>query len=326
MRLFASSSPHVRQGDDIKITMGDTILPLVFLLAAAIYYTGVRALTITAVSVVSCVAFEYLYRRILGKSRSVGDMSAVVTGMIIAFCMPVSAPLWFPVVGGFFAIIIVKQLFGGIGRNIFNPAAAAICLLTVTWPGIMSTFPDATSKFSAFATPTDFETGITVLASLKNGTLPSNKPFEMLIGYTPGNLGTTEILIIAIAAFVLLYRRIISWRVPLSFLGTVALAALIFPRSPSGRLDSVIYELMSGSVAFVAVFMATDPVTSPVTKFGRVFYGMACGIITVFIRYFGIYPEGAFFAVLLMNPFVLAFDRLGWKISAKGGRLLYEQE
>ena len=148
----------------------------------------------------------------------------------------------------------------------------------------------------------------------------------MLIGYTPGNLGTSEILIIAIAAFVLLYRRIISWRVPLSFLGTVALGALIFPRCPSGQLDSVIYELMSGSVAFVAVFMATDPVTSPVTSYGRVFYGVACGIITFFIRYFGIYPEGAFFAVLLMNPFVLAFDRLGWKIRAKGGRLLYEQE
>lgn len=306
--------------------MGDTLLPLVFLLAAAVYYTGVRALTLTAVSVISCVVFEYLYRRILGKSRNIGDLSAVVTGTIIAFCMPVTVPLWFPVVGGFFAIIVVKQLFGGIGRNIFNPAAAAICLLTVTWPGIMSTFPQATDKFPAFATPTDFETGVTVLSSLKNGTLPNNRPFEMLIGYTPGNLGTTAILIIVIAAFVLLYRRIISWRVPLSFLGTVALAALIFPRCPSGRLDSLVYELMSGSVAFVAVFMATDPVTSPVTGFGRVFYGVGCGILTFFMRYFGIYPEGAFFAVLLMNPFVLAFDRLGWKISAKGGKLLYEQE
>jgi Na+-translocating ferredoxin:NAD+ oxidoreductase subunit D len=308
--------------------MGDTILPLAFLLAAAIYYTGIRALTLTGVSVLSCVVFEYLYRRILGKSRTVGDMSAVVTGMIIAFCMPVSAPIWLPIVGGFFAIVLVKQLFGGLGRNIFNPAAAAICLLTVTWPSFMSAFPQATEKFAAFATPDpiQFEKGVTVLSSLKSGILPNNNPFEMLIGYTPGNMGTMPILIIAIAAFVLLYRRIISWRVPLSFLGTIAVAALIFPRCPSGRLDSVIYELMSGSVAFVAVFMATDPVTSPVTSFGRFLYGVSCGIFTVFMRYHGIYPEGAFFAVLLMNPFVLAFDRLGWKFRTKGGRLLYEQE
>lgn len=326
MRLFAASSPHIKHPDDIRITMGDTILPLSFLLAVAIYYTGVRALTLTVVSVLSCVAFEYIYRRILGKNRTVGDMSAVVTGMIIAFCMPVSAPIWFPVVGGFFAIIVVKQLFGGLGRNIFNPAAAAICLLTVTWPGIMSFFPLPTDKFSAFATPESFETGVTVLASLKNGTLPSNKFAELLIGYTPGNMGTMSILVITIAAFVLLYRHIINWRIPFAFLATVAVIAFIFPRCPSGRLDSVLYELMSGSVAFIAVFMATDPVTSPVTNLGRIFYAVACGILTAFIRYNGIYPEGAFFAILLMNPFVLAFDRLGWKLSAKGGRLLYEQE
>lgn len=306
--------------------MGDTILPLAFLLAVAIYYSGIRALTLTLVSVFSCVAFEYLYRRILGKNRSVGDMSAVVTGIITAFCIPVSAPVWFPIVGAFFAIVVVKQLFGGLGRNIFNPAAAAVCLLTVTWPGAMSSFPQPTEKFSAFATPDNFETGVTVLASLKNGTLPNNNFSEMLIGYTPGNLGTMPILIIAIAAFVLLYRRIINWRIPLSLLGTVAVIALIFPRCPSGRLDSMFYELMSGSVAFVAIFMATDPVTSPVSDLGRVFYGVSCGIITAFMRYNGIYPEGAFFAVLLMNPFVLAFDRLGWKLSTKGGRLLYEKE
>lgn len=327
MRLFAASSPHIRHGDDIRITMGDTILPLLFLLITAIYYTGLRALTLTAVSVASCLAFEYFYRRILGKNRSVGDASAVVTGMIIAFCMPVTAPIWFPIVGAFFAIVIVKQLFGGLGNNIFNPAAAAICLLTVTWPGTMSTFPQATAKFAPFATPVNFETGVPVLTSLKNGTFPDNNVFEMLIGYTPGNFGTTPILVIAIAAFVLLYRRIISWKIPFAFLGTVALAAFIFPRCPSGRIDSVMYELMSGSVVFAAVFMATDPVTSPVTTPARLLYGFFCGIITVFIRYFGMYPEGAFFAILIMNPFVLALDRLGWRLKMKGGRLTYyEQE
>lgn len=306
--------------------MGDTVLPLLFLLAAAVYYTGVRALTLSAVSVVSCIVFEYLYRRFLGKNRTIGDLSAVVTGLIISFCMPVSAPIWFPIIGAFFAIIVVKQLFGGIGRNIFNPAAAAICLLTVTWPRIMSQFPMPTEKFGAFSTPKDFEQGITVLTSLKNGTLPNNKLSELLIGYVPGNLGTSAVLIIIAAGLVLLFRRIINWRIPVSFLGTIAVLALIFPRCPSGRIDSMFFELCSGSVMFVAVFMATDPVTSPVTNFGRVFYGIACGLATVFIRYFGIYPEGAFFALLLVNPFVLAFDRLGFRISTKGGRLLYEQE
>ncbi len=327
MRLFAASSPHIKHDDDIRITMGDTIVPLLFLLGVAIYYNGVRALTLTAVSVLSCVVFEYLYRRIFKKSRSIGDLSAVVTGMITAFCMPVTAPIWFPIVGAFFSIIIVKQLFGGLGRNIFNPAAAAVCLLTVTWPGVMSVFPLLPSKsFPAFATPQNFETGRTVLAALKSGQLPDNHLYELLIGYTPGNLGTVSILIIVIGAFVLLYRRIINWQTPFAFLGMVAVLAFIFPRCPSGRLDSALYELMSGSLCFVAVFMATDPVTSPVTHSGRLLYGAACGILTVFMRYYGIYPEGAFFAVLLLNPFVLEFDRLGWKLRVKGGRLPYEQE
>lgn len=326
MRLFAASSPHIRHGDDVKITMGDTILPLIFLLAISFYYYGIRTLTITAVSVLSCVAFEYLYRRIIGKSRSIGDLSAVVTGMIMGLCMPVTVPVWFPIVGGFFAMVIVKQLYGGLGRNIFNPAAAAICMLTVTWPGVMSVFPLPAKHFAAFATPQNFETGRTVLSALKDGQLPDNNFFELLIGYAPGNFGTAAILIVVIAALVLLYRRIISWHIPVGFLGTVALAALIFPRCPSGRLDSVLYELLSGSVIFVAVFMATDPVTSPVTHSGRLLYGISCGIFTVVLRYFGIYPEGAFFALIIMNPFVLVFDRLGWKLRVKGGKLLYEQD
>lgn len=326
LRLFAASSPHIRHGDDIKITMGDTILPLVFILAAAVYNTGLRALTLTAVSVVSCVAFEYLYRRLLKQKNSIGDLSAVVTGMITAFCMPVTAPIWFPIIGAFFSVVIVKQLFGGLGNNIFNPAAAAVCFLTVTWPGVMSAFPQATEKFAPFITPANFERGVPVLSSLKNGTLPYNRIFELFIGYTPGNTGTPYILIITISALILLYRRIISWKIPAAFLGTVAVFAFLFPRCPSGRIDSVLFELFSGSVMFAAVFMATDPVTSPVTTSGRLLYGFFCGLITVFIRYFGVYPDGAFFAVLLMNPFVLALDRLGWKFKTKGGGLYYEEE
>ncbi len=310
--------------------MGDVVLPLLFVLAVAVYYSGVRALTLAAVSVLSCLTFEYLYRRVLRKSRSVGDLSAVVTGLLTAFCMPVTAPLWFPVLGAFFSIVVVKQLFGGLGRNVFNPAAAAVCMLTVTWPGVMSAFPlptHASSPLPAFATPQAFDTGRTVLSMLKSGVLPSDSFSDLLFGYTPGNLGTTPILVLCVVALVLLYRRIINWQTPAAFLGTVAAAALLFPRCPSGRLDSMLYELMSGSLLFVAAFMATDPVTSPVTRAGRFLYGLGCGLFTVVLRYYGIYPEGAFFAVLLMNPFVLPLDRLGWKWKvqrAKGG-LIHEE-
>lgn len=326
MRLFAASSPHIKNTDDIRTMMGDTLIPLLFLLFAAIYYHGIRALTLSAVSVLSCIVFEYLYRRFLRKNRTIGDLSCVVTGLMIAFCMPVTAPLWFPIVGSFFAIIVVKQLFGGIGRNIFNPAIAAVCLLTVSWPGVMSQLPMPTAKFDAFATPKDFQQGIAVTTYLQNRTLPSSSIAEILIGYVPSFIGTGTILIILVAGAILLFRRLINFRIPLTFLGTIAIFALIFPRCPSGRIDSMFYELMSGSVMFIAFFMATDPTTSPVTDLGRAIYGFSCGLVTVFMRYFGVYPEGAFFAVLLMNPFVLALDRLSWKITSKGGRLLYEQD
>ena len=326
MRLTATSSPHIHGNDSVRITMGDVLILLVPVTVIAVYYYGMRALTMTLISCVSSVALEYLYRRLLGHSKSIGDLSAVITGAYIAFNMPVTAPLWYPVIGSFFAVVVVKQLFGGIGRNIFNPAAAGIAFLTVAWPGIMTAFPLPFGHLPLFATPHGFQTGRTALAALKSGILPDNYLYEMMIGYTPGNLGTACILIILIGGLYLLYRRIINWQIPVSFLGAVALVALIFPRCPSGRLDSVLYELCSGSLLFAAVFMATDPVTSPVTSIGRLIFGFCCGLLTALIRYFGLYPEGAYFAVLFMNPFVLALDRLSWKLRVKGGRLLYAKE
>lgn len=326
MRLTAASSPHIRSGDNVKVTMGDVIILLIPLVVVAIFYYDWRALILTLVSVVSSVVFEYLYRRLFGRSRSIGDFSAIITGFFIAFNMPVSVPLWMPVLGSFFGIIVVKQLYGGIGKNIFNPAVAAIAFLTISFPGLMSAFPNAFNALPVFSTPKSFETGRTVLAALKAGLLPDNKKYEIMFGYTPGNLGTACIVVILIAGLYLLYRRIISWQIPVAFLGVVAIAAAIFPRCPSGRLDSVFYELTSGSLIFAAVFMATDPVTSPVTKRARLIYGACCGLFTVILRYNGIYPEGAYFAILLMNPFALALDRLTWKLRVRGGKILYAKE
>lgn len=303
--------------------MGDTLLPFIFILAVGFYYYGPRTLVLTAVSIASCVVFEYLYRRIMSKSNSIGDLTAIVTGCIIAFNLPATAPVWFPVVGAFFAVVIVKQLFGGIGYNIFNPAAAALCFLTVGWPGIMSKIPLPFQSLSMFATPHNFETSrLTPVSELVHHAMfaPGNSPWEMFFGYRPGYLGTISILVIVIGFAVLLYRRIVSFRVPLSFLATVALVAFLFPRYIGGRGQSVFYELTSGAVIFAAVFMLTDPVTTPVTKTGRLLFGFLCGLITMLLRYFGQYQEGVYFAILFMNPFVMALDRIGWKFETRGGR------
>ena len=326
MRLAAASSPHIRSGDNVKVTMGDVVVMMVPLTILAVFYYGWRALVLTLVSVASCMLFEYLYRRMFGRGFSLSDLSAVVTGFLIAMNLPVSVPLWMPVIGAFFAIVIVKQLYGGIGRNVFNPAAAGIAFLTVTFPGIMSTFPIAFNSMPVFATPQKFETGRTVLAALKAHILPDNQAAEVMFGYTPGNFGTACIVVILIAGAYLLYRRIINWQIPAGFLGVVAAAALIFPRCPSGRLDSVFFELTSGSLIFAALFMATDPVTTPVTGRARFIFGACCGFLTVVLRYNGVYPEGVYFAILMMNPFSLALDRLVWRLRAKGGELLYAKE
>jgi electron transport complex protein RnfD len=327
LRLAAASSPQIRSGDNVKVTMGDVIILLIPLVVIAVFYYGWRALVLTLISVISSIAFEYLYRRFFGRSRSIGDLSAIITGFFIAFNMPVTAPLWLPVLGSFFAIVIVKQLYGGIGKNVFNPAVAGIAFLTVSFPGLMSIFPMPFNHLPVFATPKGFETGRTALTVLKSFLAPDNKNYEMMIGYIPGNFGTACIAVILIAGLYLLYRRIISWQIPVSFLGVVAIAAAIFPRSPTGRLDSIFYELTSGSLMFAAIFMATDPVTSPVTGRARLIYGACCGFFTVLLRYNGIYPEGsAYFAILLMNPFALALDRLTWKLRVRGGKILYAKD
>jgi electron transport complex protein RnfD len=318
LRLTVGSSPHVKHNDSIQIMMGDVLVALIPVLCIAFYYYGIRAAILTGISILSCIIFEYLYTRILGKPRTIGDLSAIVTGILIACNIPATAPLWFPAVGAFFGIVIVKQLFGGIGKNIFNPAVAAIVFLNVTWKGIMSLFPLPFATLPWLQNPQGFTTEQTVLASLGQHLLPTSVPYEMLLGNRPGFMGSGAILVILVAGLYLLYRRIISLEVPFAFVGTVALLAYIFPRSPAGPVSSMIFEIMSGSLIFIAIFMATDPTTSPVTSSGRLLYGVLFGVLTVFIRYNGIYPEGAFFALLIINPFAMSFDKLSWKLRKRG--------
>lgn len=328
MRLLVGSSPHIRHEETVSIMMGDMLFALAPMAVMSYIYYGFRALLLILISVVSSIAFEYVYTRLYGRRSTVGDLSAAVTGAVLACCLPATAPLWFPVLGAFVAVIVVKQLFGGLGKNIFNPALTAVVFLTVTWPGILSSFPKPYRGLALFGANSGYSTDATALASLKNGLLPSVSPAEMLWGDHAGALGTGAVVVLLIAALYLLYRRLINWQVPAAFLGTVAVFALLLPRCPlaAGRFTSVFYELTGGSLLFIAFFMATDPATSPVSSFGRLLYGVLCGAFTVLFRTLGIYPEGAFFALLLMNPLSAPLDKIAWRLKVKGGTLLHARE
>ena len=293
--------------------MLDVVIALLPALVWSVYVFGWRALTVTATSAASCVVFEFLYRRLMRKPDSIGDLSAVVTGILLAFCLPVSIPLWMPVVGAFFAIVIVKQLYGGIGKNVVNPALAARVFLFLSFSGEMSHYP------APHASDVNAVAGATPLASLQKGELPDVSLFDMFLGEMPGCIGEVSVTLLVLGGVYLLCRKVITWHIPAAYLATVAVLALLFPAGDMNGLTFMQYELCSGGLVLGAFFMATDYVTSPVTKSGRLIYGVGCGLITVFIRSFG-YPEGVSFAILIMNLFTLALDKWTMPVRFGGGK------
>ena len=305
-----TSSPHIKTDDTTRILMIDMLIALSPALVMGIVYFGFRALTITCVSVISCIVFEYLYRRLLKKSFSIGDLSAVVTGVLLAFCLPSSVPYWIPVVGAFFAIIVVKQLFGGIGKNFVNPALAARAFL-FSWPVLMTTWPEPFKNVALLVSdPNDIVTGATPLSIIKfkSGELPDLNFFQYFIGEKGGSLGETSALFLLLGGLYLLYRKVITWHIPVTFIGTVAILTYIFHWNYS-PFEFMYVNIFSGGLILGAVFMATDYTTSPITRRGKIIYGIGCGIITVFLRYFGGYPEGVCYAILIMNTFVWLIDK-----------------
>lgn len=306
-KLLVTFSPHVRSEDSTRVIMADVIIALIPALIVGCYYFGFRALTITLISVVACVGFEFLYRKLLHKSSSIGDLSAVVTGMLIAFNLPASVPLWMPVVGAFLAIVVVKQLYGGIGKNVMNPALIARAFL-MSWPALMTVWPAPFSKLSPLAVQVDTVSSATALVSLKAGTTPSMSILDMFLGNMPGCIGEVSSLVLILGGVYLLYRRIITWHIPVAYIGTVALLTLVFPRTDDG-VGFMLSSIFSGGLMLGAIFMATDYTTSPVGKGGRILYGIGCGLLTVFIRYFGGYPEGVSYSILVMNALVWIIDR-----------------
>ena len=308
--LKVTSSPHMRHEDTTRLIMLDVIIALCPALVWAVYLFGARALTLTAVSVGSAVLFEYLYRLIMNKSNDIGDLSAAVTGMLLAFCLPVSVPLWMPAVGSFFAIVIVKQLYGGIGKNVVNPALAARVFLFLAFPGDMARFTAPSEKLPAFSLKgADIVASATPLASLKEGVAPPDSLLDLFLGNCAGCIGEISVLLLLAGALYLFVRKIITWQIPVCYIATVAVLSYLFPASGMDAVQYVLSTLCSGGLNLGAFFMATDYVTSPVTYRGRIFYGIGCGLITVFIRTCGSYPEGVSFAILVMNCLAWYIDK-----------------
>ncbi len=308
--LKVTSSPHMRHEDTTRLIMLDVIIALCPALVWAVYLFGARALTLTAVSAGSAVLFEYLYRLIMKKSNDIGDLSAAVTGMLLAFCLPVSVPLWMPAVGSFFAIVIVKQLYGGIGKNVVNPALAARVFLFLAFPGDMARFTAPSEKLPAFSLKgADIVASATPLASLKEGVAPPDSLLDLFLGNCAGCIGEISVLLLLAGALYLFVRKIITWQIPVCYIATVAILSYLFPASGMDAVQYVLSTLCSGGLILGAFFIATDYVTSPVTYRGRILYGIGCGLITVFIRTCGSYPEGVSFAILVMNCLAWYIDK-----------------
>lgn len=300
--------PQLRQSSTTRAMMLDVIVALLPALGMAVFFFGPRVLALCAVSVASSVGFELLYRLLTRQSLSIGDLSACVTGLLLALSLPASAPYWVPVMGAAFAIIVVKQFYGGLGRNFMNPALAGR-MLAGTLPMLMTTWPQPMQKLSM--TAVDAVSAATPMSYLHEGALPPVPLDLMFLGRRGGCMGEISAFMLLLGLGYLLLRRVISARVPLSYLGTVAVIALL--SAPEGVSPPVwtAYQLMGGGLLMGAIFFATDPTTSPVTPRGQVMYGVGCGLLTVLLRSSSPYPEGVGWAILTMNCMVWLLDRLG---------------
>lgn len=313
LKLIATSSPHIRAAENTRSIMLDVIIAMVPALAYATWQFGFEALLLTAVSVVGCVFWEWLYRKLMKKPQSVGDLSAVVTGMLLAFVCPASTPLWMIIVGDFFSIVVVKQLFGGIGRNFVNPALAGRAFLLGSYAGVMTSWVDpAVNKAPLFGGTVDVVTTATPLALMKSGDLEALSQYsvmDMFLGKIPGSLGEVSALLLIVGGLYLIWRKVINWQTPVAYIATVAVLTFLFPQHGASNLEWMLYSIFGGGLMLGAFFMATDYATSPVTKKGQLIFGIGCGLFTVFIRYFGSYSEGVCYSIMVMNLFVALIDK-----------------
>ena len=304
--LDVAYQPQVRTNTDTKRIMLDVIIALIPAVIVAVIQFGLQPLLLILSSVSACVFFEWAYRKLMKKDISIGDLSAVVTGLLLALVLPAGAPWWLPVVGAFFAIVVVKQLYGGIGKNFLNPALAGRAFLLASYALLMGTWLVPKSLSAVDAT-----TMATPLSYLYSGeAMPEYYSIaNLLLGNRAGCIGELSAAALILGGVYLIIRKVISWRIPTATLGTVAVLTLIFGHAGYGNVEWMLYNLLSGGILLGAFFMATDYATSPVTLNGQLLYGFGVGALTVLIRYFGGYPEGVTYAILIMNLCAWAIDK-----------------
>ena len=308
--LTISSSPHVHSSTTTKVIMRDVLIALIPAMIMGIVVFGFRALTVTAVSVLACYLFEKLYCKMTGMDDKTYDLSACVTGVLLAFVCPVTIPYWTIILGALFAIMLVKMLFGGLGRNIVNPALAGRAFM-FSWPVLMSTWVKPGFENAAGLLSTaDAVTAATPLANMHQGIMCEETIGQLFLGTVGGCIGETSALALLIGFGYLLVRKVITARIPVAYIGTVAVLAFLFPMG-NDRIAWMLAQVCGGGLMLGAIFMATDYVTSPVTKLGQIIYGIGCGVLTIMIRYFGGYNEGVSYAILCMNACVVLLDRIG---------------
>lgn len=299
-QLFTlAPSPHVKHKNSTARVMLDVLIALVPALVWGVVAGGIMALTLTATSVALCMFYEWAYQKLTKKPITVTDLSAAVTGVLLALNLPVTCPPWILLFGCFFAIVVVKQLFGGIGKNIVNPAISARIFMFISWP----------AEMTGYANKLDTVSSATPLSAFKAGNVPEYSVLDSFLGKIPGCIGEISALALIIGGIYLIVRRVITWHIPVAYVGTVAIFALIFSLAGTSSLTSLGYQLFSGGLMLGAIFMATDYTTSPVTPVGRIIFGFGCGVITVAIRYLGAYPEGVSFAIMIMNMLVWYIDK-----------------
>lgn len=306
MGLHVSTAPYLRNADNTRTLMLDVILALLPTTLAGIFFFGLGALMHVVVGIAGAVLAEYAYQKITGKTLRIADLSAALTGMLVALNMPVSAPLWVTLIGSIVAIVLVKELFGGIGDNFMNPALTARAILMASWPVAMTTY---TLPVFSLGTQVDAVTSATVLHGL------SATPLQMFLGFIPGTIGEVSKAAILLGLLYLLLRGTITWHVPVIYLGSYALLALALG-------NDVLSGVLSGGLLFGAVFMATDYVTNPMSRNGQIIYAVGCGVLTCLIRNFSTYPEGVTFAILLMNIATPLIDKYvkGVRVYGKGNK------
>ena len=296
--LNVSSSPHVRNKITTQNLMFDVAIAMIPASVYGVWQFGMHALLVLIATVVSCVLSEYVYEKLMKKPITVSDGSAVVTGMILALNIPPEIPVWIPFLGGIFAIIVVKQLYGGLGQNFMNPALAARCFLLISFAGFMNNFSSAKLGFDSMS-------GATPLAAMRAGN--DVDLMSLIVGRVPGTIGEVSVIALLIGAVYMIARKVISPRIPLIYIGTVAVFIFLF-----GGFDItyVAKEVCAGGLIFGAFFMATDYVTSPLSKTGQVVYGLFLGILTGIFRLWGASPEGVSYAIILGNLFVPLIEKV----------------